>query len=258
MNYKCLIFFQYRAASHLFLKLLLGRPGAELSDRSSVYQDGISPWSQQTVCAFHGNSNNAKTLSNTSVLYTYLGDWWGQVYRPEDVPLMSEAPAPTRWGSSELCVFDDEWLFFSLVRHPRGILASTIARTCELNRSKKFDSYSDYFHVQCLSLRNRLQVILDCALNFPQYYVLSADLLVQSPEVVMTEFARLSYASCNQVVLSNIIDQEQVSQAHKAHSSFGNAINFSHRADDWLSWQNNIFDDIVLPVWNKLDLILST
>ena len=250
MSDRILILFQYRSASHLFLKLLLGRPGVENYDRGLVYKPGQVVWSPKTsVQIFHGGPDTLAE-SKSEISYTYLGDWWGQVSSLEDIPLVNEAVAPTRWWIPELSRFNSGWKIFSLVRDPRGVIASTMERKTERAHPLRRSDPEAYLRLLCRAARNRLRVVLDCEREFSNYHILRAEDLISSPVQVLQAFSSFAGLPFDPSPVENCLRAEEESKASDIHSSFTSAKGFSHRWWSWDDWKQEV-------AWQELSAELS-
>jgi hypothetical protein len=236
-----LFILDYRAGSHLLLKLLLGRPAIEINGNgkyqveSEIYAPGRMLASKphdfpMEIC--FSDVTGILGLQAGVHRYTYMGDWWGQVNSSKDVPDPYDGECPTRWDHRSIDLIG-HWNVVRLVRDPRGHIESLRRTPGESNNPHQVRDPFDYFLKQCKAARNRLRVAIDCRDRCKNYRIFKSEDLVSDPMGAIREMDAFADLHLDFDELSIVVAKERGSRAADLHSTFKNSNGYNVRHASW-------------------------
>lgn len=232
-----LFIMDYRAGSHLLLKLLLGRPAVEI-DQNGQYQVQNEIYSPGRILApepydfpteiYFSDVSGIVALPTGVHRYTYMGDWWGQVDSSDAVPDPYEGEHPTRWDYKSIDLIKN-WKVVRLVRNPRSHIESVRNTPGEKANPHQIRDPFDYFVKQCKSMRNRLRVALDCESRCSNYKIFKSEDLVDDPMSAIAAMDLFAELRLDLDKVSEALALENASRAADLHSTFKNSSGYKSR-----------------------------
>jgi len=242
MKNKSIIFFNYRAGSHLTLQLI--------NDSKKEEKSNFLLTDPPYICGVDNLVASKRDVLAATVAphswYMYIGDWWGHCNSSEDVPTPYGSAAETRWAKCDLeRIPGDNWKFVNITRDPRNWLESWRSLSTggyEEKQQLKFGK-KDYFVFLCKSLRNRVRVQLDCNATMDNYKLVTFEDLLATPLETVKDMYDFIDLKLDEEGLKKRVTS--IKEAHVIiHSSFSDT-NFNSRWSGWTDEEKNTFKEIL-------------
>ena len=256
-----LLIIDYRAGSHLLLKLLLGRPAAEIDQngqrrvKNEIYSPGRilapEPYDFPTEIYF-SDVTGLVALPSGVHRYTYMGDWWGQVDSSDAVPGPYDGEHPTRWDYNNIDLIKD-WKVIRLVRDPRSHIESVRNTSGEKANPHQIRDPFDYFVRQCKAMRNRLRVALDCESRCENYKIFKSEDLVDDPMSAIAAMDSFAELHLDLGKISEVLTIENASRAADLHSTFKNSSGYKSRHQNQTAKESEAIQSILGTELKELD-----